>query len=59
MVMFGVQHTDETGKVKGSDIREAKQTILYAYTYNSGYKDELMKYYGKETLFCLWYLAKW
>ena len=43
-------YSDETGKVKGSDIREAKQTILYAYTYNSGYKDELMKYYGKETI---------
>ena len=43
-------YSDETGKVKGSDIREAKQTILYAYTYNTGYKDELMKYYGNEEI---------
>ena len=43
-------YSDETGKVKGSDIREAKQTILYAYTYNTEYKDELMKYYGKDTI---------
>ena len=43
-------YSDETGKVKGSDIREAKQTILYSYTYNTGYKDELMKYYGKENI---------
>ncbi len=43
-------YSDETGKVKGSDIKEAKQTILYAYTYNTGYKDELMKYYGTEEI---------
>lgn len=43
-------YSDETGKVKGSDIKEAKQTILYSYTYNTGYKDELMKYYGKEEI---------
>lgn len=43
-------YSDETGKVKGSDIREAKQTILYSYTYNTGYKDELMKYYGSENI---------
>ena len=43
-------YSDETGKVKGSDIKEAKQTILYSYTYNTGYKDELMKYYGKEDI---------
>ena len=43
-------YSDETGKVKGSDIKEAKQTILYANTYKSGYKDELMKYYGKDTI---------
>lgn len=43
-------YSDETGKVKGSDIKEAKQTILYTYTYNTGYKEELMKYYGTDNI---------
>ena len=40
---------DEThiGKSITSDVSEFKQTILYAYTVNTSYKDELFKYYGK------------
>ena len=38
------------GKVVGTDIKEFKQTILYSYTYNSPYKEELLKYYGNENL---------
>ena len=40
-------YKDDTGKVIGSDIEEFKQTILYSYTKNTKYYDELMKYYGK------------
>ncbi len=43
-------YSDNIGKVIGSDIKEFKQTILYSYTYNSQYKDELLKYYGKENI---------
>ena len=35
------------GKPNISDIEEFKQTILYTYTINTEYKDELLKYYGK------------
>ena len=39
------------GKVIGSDIKEFKQTILYSYTMkNEKYKNELLKYYGKENI---------
>lgn len=40
---------DEThiGKSITSDVSEFKQTILYAYMVNTSYKDELLKYYGK------------
>lgn len=43
-------YSDEMGKVKGSDIREFKQTILYSHIINTEYKDEFMKYYGKEDI---------
>lgn len=43
-------YSEETGKIEGSDIKEFKQTILYSYTCNTKYKDELLKYYGKENL---------
>lgn len=36
------------GKSVTSDVSEFKQTILYAYTVNTSYKDELLKYYGKD-----------
>ena len=36
------------GKSVTSDVSEFKQTILYAYTINTEYKDELLKYYGKD-----------
>ena len=41
----------DMGKVIGSDIKEYKQTILYSYTIrNEKYKNELLKYYGKENI---------
>ena len=41
----------DMGKVIGSDIKEFKQTILYSFTAkNEKYKNELMKYYGKENI---------
>lgn len=43
-------YSNEMGKVKESDIREFKQTILYSHTLLTKYKDELLKYYGKEKL---------
>lgn len=43
-------YSDQTGKVKGSDIREFKQTILYSYICTTEYKEELQKYYGKQEL---------
>ena len=36
------------GKSVTSDVSEFKQTILYAYVINTEYKDELLKYYGKD-----------
>ncbi len=41
-------YSDEMGKVIGSDIKEFKQTILYSHIMTTEYKDELLKYYGKE-----------
>ena len=35
------------GKSVTSDVSEYKQTILYAYAINTEYRDELLKYYGK------------
>lgn len=35
------------GKSTNSDINEYKQTILYSYVMKTEYKDELLKYYGK------------
>lgn len=43
-------YSNETGKIEGSDIKEYKQTILFSYLMNSSYKDEFLKYYGKEEL---------
>ena len=43
-------YSDEMGKVIGSDIKEFKQTILYSHARTTSYKDELLKYYGKEDL---------
>ena len=40
------------GKSVTSDVSEYKQTILYAYTINTEYKDELLKYYGKDISVC-------
>ena len=41
-------YSDNMGKVVGSDIKEFKQTILYSHIMTTEYKDELLKYYGKE-----------
>jgi geranylgeranyl pyrophosphate synthase len=43
-------YSDNMGKVVGSDIKEFKQTILYSYIIckNESFKDDLLKYYGKE-----------
>ena len=43
-------YSDEMGKVKGSDIKEFKQTILYSYICTTLYKKELLKYYGTDLL---------
>lgn len=43
-------YSNETGKVKGTDIKEFKQTILYSHIINTEYKNELMKYYGKKDI---------
>ena len=43
-------YSNETGKVKGTDIKEFKQTILYSHIINTEYKDEIMKYYGNNDL---------
>lgn len=43
-------YSDDMGKVKGSDIKEFKQTILYAHVSETEYYDELLKYYGKEDI---------
>ena len=38
--------SNDMGKIKGSDIREFKQTILYSHILTTEYKDEFLKYYG-------------
>lgn len=39
----------KTGKTN-TDIEEYKQTILYSYAIKTKYKEELLKYYGKQNL---------
>ena len=47
--LLGVYGDEEhIGKSVTSDVSEFKQTILYAYVINTEYKDELLKYYGKD-----------
>lgn len=46
--IFGI-YGKFTNKSVTSDIEEFKQTILYSYTINTPYKEELLKYYGKKT----------
>lgn len=38
------------GKSSFSDVKEFKQTLLYSYTLNTKYKDELLKLYGRSDL---------
>ena len=40
--------TEMLGKKAGGDIKEFKQTLLYAYTKNTPYYDILLKEYGKD-----------
>ena len=40
--------TQTIGKKAGGDIKEFKQTLLYAYTKKTNYYDDLLKEYGKE-----------
>ncbi len=40
----------EMGKASFSDVKEFKQTLLYSYTLNTKYKDDLLKLYGKDNL---------
>ena len=42
--------SNEMGKVKGSDIREYKQTILFTYIQTTKYKKAFLKLYGKSRL---------
>ena len=46
--IFGSEKT--TGKSNISDAEEFKQTILYSYVLDTEYKNELLKYYGKENI---------
>ncbi len=47
--LLGIYGNEENiGKSTNSDIEEYKQTILYAYTMTTEYKNELLKYYGTE-----------
>ena len=41
-------YSNETGKVKGSDIKEFKQTILFSHIMETEYKEEFMKIYGQD-----------
>lgn len=43
-------YSDEMGKVKGSDIKEFKQTLLFSHICTTEYKEELLKYYGNSSL---------
>ena len=43
-------YSNEMGKVNGSDIREFKQTILYSHVSTTSYKDQLLKYYGSNSV---------
>ena len=43
-------YSDKIGKVIGSDIKEFKQTILFAHVKGTSYYDEFLNYYGREEL---------
>lgn len=48
--LFGIYGDEKVIGKGSSDISEFKQTILYSYTVNTSYKDELLKYYGNDNL---------
>ncbi len=49
--MLGIlSNVDTLGKSTLSDIKEFKQTLLYSYMMKSEYKEEFLKYYGKNNL---------
>ena len=41
-------YSEEMGKVKGSDIKEFKQTILYSHILGTKQEQEFQKYYGND-----------
>ncbi len=41
-------YSDSMGKVKGSDIKEGKETLLFAHCLRTPYAAEIQKYYGQE-----------
>ncbi|MBR3210774.1 MAG: polyprenyl synthetase family protein [Bacilli bacterium] len=43
-------YSSEMGKVKGSDIKEFKQTVLYSHILNTPYKDEFLEIYGNDNI---------
>ena len=48
--LFGIYGKEDVIGKNSSDVSEYKQTILYSYTLNTSYKDELLKYYGGDTV---------
>ncbi|MBR3229628.1 MAG: polyprenyl synthetase family protein [Bacilli bacterium] len=46
--LLGIYGNEKVIGKGSSDISEFKQTILYSYTIRTAYKDDLLKYYGKD-----------
>lgn len=48
--LFDIYGDDKVIGKASSDVYEFKQTILYSYTVQTSYKDELLKYYGSSKI---------
>ena len=48
--LFDIYGDDKVIGKGSSDVSEFKQTILYSYTVQTPYKDELLKYYGSSKI---------
>ena len=48
--LLGVFSTEDVIGKTSSDVKEFKQTLLYSYTINTKYKEELLKYYGTDNI---------
>lgn len=48
--LFDIYGDDKVIGKDSSDVYEFKQTILYSYTVQTSYKDELLKYYGSSKI---------